>query len=91
MTLTQNVPRNVVFEVELARAFVSVSSLAWGKYATPRPNDRNMSMQHCWAQYVACVCPPALLRRVVTCWVSLAKFEDVKEKEKVKIQWKAKE
>ena len=41
----------------------------------PRPNDRNMSTQHCWAQHVACVWPPCcdVLRHVGCCWL---KFEN---------------
>ena len=41
----------------------------------PRPNDRNMRMQHCWAQHIVCVWPPCcdVLRHVGCCWL---KFED---------------
>ena len=45
------------------------------KHLKPRPNDRNISTQHCCGQHVACVWPPCcdVLRYVACCWL---KFEN---------------
>ena len=52
----------------------SDTSINYNGSLTPRPNDRNMLTQHCWAEHVACVWPPCcdMLRHVGCCWL---KFE----------------
>ena len=88
MTLTQNVPRNVVFEVSTCTSVCFGVELSLGEICyTPAKRS-----QHVNATLLGAIrCVRLSARPVATCWVSLAKFEDVKEKEKVKIQWKVKE